>query len=112
MTTGPSYRLKGGKSSEQRLFPLTGHLVEANARGDRDIEALHAPENGDVGGKITHFLGTVAQALFFSAHDNGDGSFEVDGIQGFCLSVKNGAHDPDPRLLKNLKRAPQISDGE
>ena len=57
------------------LLPLAQGFVQADAAGDRDIQAFYPAAHGDAKQRVTGFARELAHTVAFCAHDNGGGGF-------------------------------------
>ena len=93
------------------LLPLAQGFVQADAAGDRDIQAFDPAAHGDAKERVAGFARELAHAVTFCAHHNRGGGFEIGLVQGLRRVVA-GAVYPNIALFEVIQGARQIGDHE
>jgi hypothetical protein len=91
------------------LLALADGFEEADAGGDGDVEAVDFAGHGDLGEEVAVFAGEAAHAGAFGAHDDADGAFEIDLVDGLGGFVR-GADEPDAEFFEFVHGAGEVGD--
>lgn len=89
----------GNQAGCSTSLALTNGFEEADARGDGDVQALNAAGHGDCGEEVAVLTGQASHAGAFRAHDDADGSFKVDLINGLGNFIGR-ADEPDAEFFE------------
>jgi len=90
---------------------LADGFEEADAGGDGDVEALDFAGHGDLGEEVAVFAGEAAHAGAFGAHDDADGAFEIDLVDGLGGFI-SGADKPDAEFFEFVHGAGEVGDAD
>ena len=82
---------------------------EADARGDRHVQALDAAGHGDGGEEVAVLTGQASHAGAFRPHHDADGSFQVDLINGLGNFI-GSADEPDAEFFELVHGTCQVGD--
>ena len=91
------------------LLALAHGFEEADARGDGDVQALNATRHGDGGEEVAVLTGQASHAGAFRAHDDADGAFEVDLVDGLRNFI-GCANEPDAEFFELVHGTCQVGD--
>lgn len=90
---------------------LADGFEEADAGGDGDVEAFDFAGHGDLGEEVAVFAGEAAHAGAFGAHDDADGAFEIDLVDGLGGFI-SGADEPDAEFFEFVHGAGEVGDAD
>ena len=82
------------------MTSLADGLEEANACGNRDVEAGYGAEHWDAEEKIACLGCEVSHPFAFGAHDDGERAGEFGGVERLACFMVAGAGDPDSAVFK------------
>lgn len=100
---------EGNQEGCPTSLALAHGFKEADARSDRDVQALDAAGHGDGGEEVAVLTGQASHASAFRAHHDADGSFQVDLINGLGHFI-GSADEPDAEFFELVHGTCQVGD--